>query len=58
LISLPAKLRKVERNAKGKHKFFFSFPRRSNFGAAKDTKNLSKREEKKEICFLEREDFI
>ena len=39
-------------------KLFFSFPRRSNFGEAKVTKILSKREEKKTVSFLEREEFI
>ena len=39
-------------------KLFFSFPRRSNFDEAKVTKILSKREEKKTVSFLEREEFI
>ncbi len=41
-----------------KSSFFFSFPRRSNFGEAKVTKILIKREEKKLVSFLECEEFI
>ena len=37
---------------------FFLFPNASIFGAARDTKNLSKLEEKELVSFLECEDFI
>ena len=40
------------------NKFFFSFPKRSNFDKVKVTKNLLKWEGNKCICLLEREDFM
>ncbi len=38
--------------------FFFLFPNASIFNVVKGTKNLSKREEKELVSFLECEDFI
>jgi len=56
--SAQPKIRISERKNKEKFYFIFFLPNESIFGTARDTKNLSKREEKELVSFLECEDFI
>ena len=59
-MSIFNEVKDTDKWAQNKEKIYFLFflPNESIFGAARDTKNLSKREEKELVSFLECEDFI